>query len=152
MQSTKRCLRKIVRQSKLNYDKLLTVVIDVESIINSRLLSYVSSDDLEEPLTHSHFLTGRRLLSFPDWLCHGHDNDEDCVATHEHLTRRLKHLNTVLNQFCRKWHQEYLLELCEAHRCGKRSTDKLPISVGTIMLVHDDKPHGFWRTIRVLNC
>ena len=121
----------------------------MESIINSRPLSYVLSDDLEEPLTPSHFLTGRRLLSFPDRLCHGHDNNEDYVATHEHLTSRLKHLNTVLNQFWKKWRQEYLLELREAHRCGKKSTDKSPISVGTIVLVHDDKPRGFWRTARV---
>ena len=149
VQSTKRCLRKIVGRSRLNYDELLTVVIEVEAIINSRPLSYVSSDDLEEPLTPSHFLTGRRLLSFPDRLCHGHDNDEDYVTTHEGLTRRLKHLNTVLNQFRKKWHQEYLLELREGHRYGKRSTDKSPISVGTIVLVHDDKPRGFWRTARV---
>ena len=58
VQSTKRCLRKIVGQSGLNYDELLKVVTEVESIINSRPLSYISSDDLEEPLTPSHFLTG----------------------------------------------------------------------------------------------
>ena len=37
-----------------------------------------------------------------------------------------------------------LLQLHEAHRYGKRGTDKSPISVGTILLVHDDKPCGFW--------
>ena len=41
------------------------------------------------------------------------------------------------------------MELCGAHRYGKRSADKSPISVGTIVLVHDDKPRGFWRTARV---
>ena len=124
VKSTKRCLRKIVGRAKLNYDELLTAVTEVESIINSIPLSYISSEDLEEPITPSHFLTGRRLLSFPDRLCHQqHDpDDEDYVVTHEHFTRRLKHLNTVLNQFWKKWHQEYLLELCEAHRYGKKGT------------------------------
>ena len=103
VQSTKRCLRKIVGRARLNYDESLTVVTEVESIINSRSLSYISSDDLDEPLTPSHFLTRRWLLSFLGQLCHGHDNDdEDYVATHERLTRRLKHLNTVLNQFWKK--------------------------------------------------
>ena len=104
VKSTKRCLRKIVGRAKLNYDELLTAVTEVESIINSRPLSYISSEDLEEPITPSHFLTGRRLLSFPDRLCHQqHDpDDEDYVVTHEHFTRRLKHLNTVLNQFWKK--------------------------------------------------
>ena len=71
------------------------------------------------------------------------------IATDECLTKRLKHLNTVFNQFWKKWRQEYLLELREAHRYGKRNTDKSPIWVGTIVLVHDDKPHGFWKTARV---
>ena len=37
----------------------------------------------------------------------------------------------------------------EAHRYGKKGTDKSPISVGNIVLVHDDKPHGFWRLAKV---
>ena len=97
VKSIKRCLRKKVGRARLNYDELLTAMTEVESIINSRLLSYISSDDLEEPLTPSHFFTGRKILGFPDQLCHQHDtDDEDYAATHEHLTRRLKHLNTVL--------------------------------------------------------
>ena len=133
VKSTKRCLRKTVGQARLNYDELPTAVTEVESIINSRSLSYISSDDFEEPLTPSHFLTGRRILSFPDRLCHQHDtDDEDYGATHERLTRRLNHLNTVLNQFWKKWRQEYLLELREAHRYGKKGTNESPISVGNI--------------------
>ena len=151
VKSTKRCLRKIVGRAKLNYDELLTAVTEVESIINSRPPSYISSEDLEEPITPSHFLTGRRLLSFPDRLCHQqHDpDDEDYVVTHEHFTRRLKHLNTVLNQLWKKWHQEYLLELREAHRYGKKGTAISPISVGSIVLVHDEKPRRFWRLAKV---
>ena len=151
VKSAKRCLRKIVGRAKLNYDELLTAVTEVESIINSRTLSYISSEDLEEPITPSHFLTGRRLLRFPNRLCHQqHDpDDEDYVVTHEHFTRRLKHLNTVLNQFWKKWHQEYLLELREAHRYGRKGTAISPISVGSIVLVHDEKPRGFWRLAKV---
>ena len=151
VKSTKRCLRKIVGRAKLNYDELLTAVTEVESIINSRPLSYISSEDLVEPITPSHFLTGRRLLSFPDRLCHQqHDpDDEDYVVTHEHFTRRLKHLNSVLNQFWKKWHQEYLLELREAHRYRKKGTAISPISVGSIVLVHDEKPRRFWRLAKM---
>ena len=35
-------------------------------MLNSRPLTYVSSEDIEEPLTPSHLKTGRRLLSIPD--------------------------------------------------------------------------------------
>ena len=35
-------------------NKLLTALVEVEMIINSRPLSFVSADDFEEPLTPSH--------------------------------------------------------------------------------------------------
>ena len=58
VRSTKRCLKKMVGRSRLSLDELNTVLAEVEAIINSRPLSYISSDDLEEPLTPSHLLTG----------------------------------------------------------------------------------------------
>ena len=41
------------------------------------------------------------------------------------------------------------MEFCEAHRYGRKTTDKSPILVGAIVLVHDDKPCGFLRITRV---
>ena len=38
VRSTKRCLRKTIGQAKLSYDELLIAVMEVEAIINSRLL------------------------------------------------------------------------------------------------------------------
>ena len=63
---TKRCLKKMVGRARLTYEELNTVVIEVEAVINSRPLSYVTADDLDQPLTPAHLLTGRRLLSLPD--------------------------------------------------------------------------------------
>ena len=59
----------MISQAKFLYNELLTAVTEVEAVINSRLLLYVSADDLEEPLTPSHLLVGRRLLNLPDNLC-----------------------------------------------------------------------------------
>ena len=58
----------MIGQAKFSFNKLLTTVTEVEAIINSRPLSYVAPDDLEEPLTPSHLLVGRRVLSLPDIL------------------------------------------------------------------------------------
>ena len=38
--AVKRILRKILKKQKLNYDELLTFVIEVEGVINSRPLCY----------------------------------------------------------------------------------------------------------------
>jgi len=47
-------------------DKLLTALTEVEMILNSRPLSYVLTEDIVQPLTSSHVMTGQRLLSLPE--------------------------------------------------------------------------------------
>ena len=103
IRSTKRCLRKVIGKAKLNYDELLTVVTEVEMIINSRPLSYVTPDDLEEPLTPSHFLMGKKTMSIPDGISSDQDWDDDIQITNPELSRRMKHLNSVLNHFWKRW-------------------------------------------------
>ena len=63
---TKRCLKKMIERAKLSYDELVTAVIEVEAVINSRPLSYMVADDLEQSLTPAYLLVGQRLLSLPD--------------------------------------------------------------------------------------
>ena len=100
VKSTKRCLRKVVGRVKLYYDELQTVLVEIESVINSRPLTYISADDLDEPITPSHFLCGRRILSLPDGLSEDINSDEEfSLSTQPELTRRLKHLNAMINQF-----------------------------------------------------
>ena len=100
--STKRCLRKVIEQAKLTYDELLTAVVEAEAVINSRPLTYVSMDDLDEPLTPAHLLIGRRVLSLPDYIRCGCENDVAEVEP-ELLDKRVRHLNATLNQFWERW-------------------------------------------------
>ena len=146
IRSTKRCLRKVIGKAKLDYDELLTVVIEVEMIINSRPLSYVTPDDLKEPLTPSHFLTGKRTMSIPDGISTDQDQDwdDDIQITIPELSRRMRHLNSVLNHFWKRWKREYiyLLELRECHRYGSSGAQTTTIAAGDIVLVHDDVPRA----------
>uniref|UniRef100_A0A1X7TVP5 Uncharacterized protein n=1 Tax=Amphimedon queenslandica TaxID=400682 RepID=A0A1X7TVP5_AMPQE len=75
IQVLKCCLKKMVGHLKLTFKELLTNVTEVELILNSRHLTYLSPDDLEEPITPSHLMTGRRLLSLPDHLCYSASED-----------------------------------------------------------------------------
>ena len=76
VRSTKRCLRKALGRSKFSHDELLTALVEIEMVLNSRPLTYISVDDLEEPLTPSHLLVGRRLMYLPDnLLCTNHEVD-----------------------------------------------------------------------------
>ena len=78
------------------------------------------------------------------------NEDPDYEVTPTMLTKRLKHLSTVLDKFWRRWKSEYLLELRESHRYNSGNSTERSISVGDIVVVHnDDKPRGFWRLARV---
>ena len=152
VKSTKRCLKKMIDQAKLSLDELHTAVVEVESIINSRPLSYISSSDLEEPLTPSHLMVGRRILNLPDNLgCLLDPTDEEFTIDPTQLRKRAKYLSNTLNHFWKRWRSEYLVELRESHRQGNHNSSSQPsITTGDIVVVHDENlPRGFWRLGRV---
>ena len=115
IQNTKRCLRKTLRNAKLNYDELHTVLVEVEGTLNSRPLTYVSSDDPEEPLTPSHLMYGRRILSLPEVTGNGQASLDHTVSS-EDLPRRRKYLGLLLEHFWRHWNREYVTDLRNLHR------------------------------------
>ena len=92
----------MIRRSKVTLDQLQTLLVKVEPIINSRPLTYVSARDLEEPLTLSHLLMGRRVLSLPDNLEPASDvDDEEFInpLTSSQLKTRMNQLCSLLNHF-----------------------------------------------------
>ena len=55
VRSTKCCLRKMVGQANFTQDELLTAVVDIEAVINSRPLSYVRLQQISK--SHLPYLT-----------------------------------------------------------------------------------------------
>ena len=139
VKSVKRCLNKCLSKSKVTYEEMLTLLIEIEKIINNRPLTYVYNDLSEEPLTPSHLVNGRRL---------GHNFSEDIndpIELNEQLSK-------ILDHFWNRWSKDYLLELRENHRLkhNSKNTPNSNINVGDIVLVHDGKlPRSKWRVGRV---
>ena len=104
---------------------------------------------MEEPLTPSHLLLGRRVLSLPDHLGYLCDlEDEEFAVDPVQLTRRVRYLNNTLNHFWDRWRTEYLNELREAHGRYMSKTSQKPsyLSTGDIIIVHSEKlPRGLWK-------
>jgi len=130
----------------MTYDELLTAVTEAEMIINSRPLSYVSTEDIEEPLTPSHLLVGHRVLSLPD---PSRTCGEDSIdVSQETLSKRAKHLGKIMEQFWKWWRAEYLLLLRKYHCYSWASGQHLTQS--DIVLVHNHKHlRGFWKLARI---
>ena len=90
----------------------MTIVTEIEGIINCRPLTYIYNDNTEEVVTPSHLIYGRRLLSKL-----GIDKPNNFNA--ENLTGRMKYLHTLIQHYWNHWKLEYLNKLREYHRCGK---------------------------------
>ena len=71
VQVVKRSIRNFLSKSKLTYEELLTVICEIESVVNSRPLCCVYNDNIEEVITPSHLLLGRRVLTKLDGKQHG---------------------------------------------------------------------------------
>ena len=113
------------------YDGLLTVLAECEMILNSIPLTYIESETSEEPLTPSHLIIGYRVMNLPSIESDTSFEDE-FNPTKSQLHDRMRYLNVKLNHFWKRWRNEYLVELRNAHRHS-------PITHG----------HGVSREIRV---
>ena len=147
IRSVKRCLKRILKNAKLSYEELLTVVTEVECVLDSRPLTYVSSEDIEEPLTPSHLMTGRRLLSIPDEIA----VDEEETSEVSLLTRRQRYLLLLLSHFWNRWKREYVVELREHHRTKKGTFTGRSTQLGDIVTVMEEgkSNRGTWKLGKV---
>ena len=144
---TKRCLKKILRRALLSYEELLTVITEIEAILNSRPLTYLDAGDIGEPLTPSHLLMGRRILSIPEPTT----NQEGDESNHITLNRRERHISKLLTHFWRRWQTEYLLDLREHHNLSTKKTSVSAIEQGDIVTVYPEKilPKAKWQLGKV---
>ena len=125
----KNALRKILRKSKLTYEELETIIIEIEGVLNSRPLTYVDDSDLTEPLTPSHLMYGRNILNQTSSTIVNNNSDSP--------TNRIKHVSKLLDHFWKRFSSEYLCSLRERDRIQRRKNPRSKIvSVGDVVLVH----------------
>ena len=136
IRSMKRSLNRVVFRASLNYEELLTVVIQIEGIMNSRPLTYINAD-VEEILTPGHLIMGKRLLD------QNEDDFEDIISDKLNLTKRAKYMKAINDHYWSRWQKEYLLELRNTHiQNGDASTI---ISVGEVVIIHENAKRHWWR-------
>ena len=141
VQTVKRSLRKAVGRAVLRFDELNTLLIEIESVINSRPLTFVYSDSegVSYALTPAHLIYGRRLVTSPS------ENHFDVISTNESLTRRARNQKYLLNQFVNRWRKDYLLNLRE-FRAVKLRDQSSCVKVGDIVILKDDNVRRvFWK-------
>jgi len=139
VRSVKPCLTKTFGTARVDYEEFETTLVEVEGILNSRPLTYVT-EDIEEPLTPSSLCIGSRLLS--------PTRNPQVVSAQGNsatLSRRQRYLDTVLKHFWNRWRKEDLTELREHHR-GKKTPQTRVIKKGDVVCVHEEfTPLQSWK-------
>ena len=142
VRSVKGCLRKIIGKAVLKLEELSTLLVEVESIINCRPLTYLYDDQegISFALTPSHLIYGRRITSTPN------STHYEVMSTCVSLTKRMKYHQGLLEQFTNRWRKEYLLSLREHHSVKRREASRCHVKVGDVVLLYDDgTKRAFWK-------
>ena len=140
---TKTTLKKTLGNQLLTCNELVTLVTEVEAIVNERPITYLTSNlDEPEPLTPSMLLNGRSLMIMPHLKVAPDElTDPDFGKSGKMLNQRALHLDMVFQQLWSRWRNEYLPALRETHMynaSGNKGVSENNIKVGDVVLVHED--------------
>lgn len=139
IKSTKRGLSATLSHAGITDEELLTALVEVEGMLNSRPLLYCSSDPDDEPvLTPNHFLLGQMGGPLAPY------GTEELAYNPR---QRWRFVQDLMAQFWQRWTREYLPTLQPR---GKWLREKRDLVVDDVVLVADEKtPRGMWPLGRV---
>ena len=146
--SIKRCLKKILKNLRFNYEQLITLLAHIQAVINNRPLIFMYEEPGEDVLNPHHLLCGRTInLESYNTPYDGTVSDED----YTNINRIHEQLQATLNHVAKRWQNESLVELREHQRCSAKSNYENEIYEGDVVLIHDArKPRAQW-TIGVVD-
>lgn len=143
-------LRSCLSRSLWTADKLHTIIVEIERVINLRPITFVSQNaDEVKPLRPADFLmplTDRQFQPFID----GDDDDDNeyrpSPSRPDNLILIWEKMNQKIEKFYQKFQTDYLLALRERQIFRKQaSEDRLP-KIGELVLIQEDeKPRVYWQ-------
>jgi hypothetical protein len=118
---------------RLTDEVLRTLFCEVESIINGRPLTKVSSDATDvSALTPNHLLLLRQ----------GPDAPSGLFSSADMFRRRWRYIQHLANQFWSRWMKEYIPELQKRHKWCRSSRS---VQLNDLVLLCDEStPRGLW--------
>ena len=122
VRSAKVALKVMLRGASLNDESFISVMTEVEALLNARPLTHVPVDPVEpEALTPNHFLLGRVSANLSPLSV---AEEGSC------LKRRWKFVEALTNQFWRRWLKEYIPDLACRNKWVEPARD-LEVDDGT---------------------
>ncbi|XP_062701721.1 uncharacterized protein LOC134285252 [Aedes albopictus] len=138
VKSVKHHLR-VVGSQKLTFEEMSTVLVQIESVLNSRPLTPCSDDPNDlTAVTPAHFLVGRQMQSIPE---PSYTNMKLSTLTRWQLVQATQ------QHFWKRWLAEYLPELQKRQKWFKTTQ----IKPGALVLINDpNAPPMQWQLGRII--
>ncbi|XP_077972010.1 uncharacterized protein LOC144427151 isoform X1 [Styela clava] len=125
----------------ITHEKLETLLVEVESILNSRPITPVIMDhSADEPLTPNHLL----LVGSSPNVSPGVFTKRDC-----YVRQRWRQVQYLADEFWRRWIKEYLPTITQRSKWMK-GRDNFKVD-DMVLLVDESIPRGRWTVGRVIN-
>ena len=140
IRSAKRAVNAVLGNADVKDEELLTVFTGVESLMNSRPLTQLSSDPNDEPvLTPNHFLVGHMG---------GELAPENVDTTKFNPRRRWRRVQELIRHVWKRWMKEYLTSISARKKWYERERN---VNKGEVVLVIDtDMPRRQWTIGRIV--
>ena len=140
IRSVRRILNALTQMQTLTEECLVTLMTEVEGILNSRpLVPLMLHDSEEEPLTPNHLLLLRGNPNLPPGTF-----DTNSCYTRRHWAQ----VQFLANQFWRRWAKEFLPNLLQRQKWFNRNRN---FEVGDVVLLVEDMQHrSNWLVGRVI--
>lgn len=139
VKQVKHHLKRVTSMAHLDYEEMVTFLVQVEALLNSRPLTPISSDPSDlTPLTPAHFLIGRTLTMIPAPLV------QDSPI---HTLTRYQRIEALKAHFWNRYYKEFISELQVRNKWRR---DGGQLKLGEMVLVKDDRlPPSRWLLGRV---
>ena len=132
---TKRCLRKILGRSRINYNETLTILKEIQNVLNNRPITFLDTDDVIDPLTPNKLVYGRSIDMSNN---KAGDNSDILEPNSMQLTNQFDNVQSILKQFWKLWSNEYLISLRERHKRTTRLDTREEPNAGDVVIIKED--------------
>ena len=132
----KRSFHKTIGNGILKFEELEEVVLDIETALNNRPLSYIE-DDVELPVLMPQSLMHINPSYIPE-LKTRHIEDED-------LQKKAKFLKKCKESMWKCWSKEYVRGLREQHRRKVNKAGQSPQVGETVIIKEEEKNRNKWK-------
>ncbi|XP_065084798.1 uncharacterized protein LOC135707008 [Ochlerotatus camptorhynchus] len=134
-------LRRVIGNAFLPREIFSTILAQVESCLNSRPITPLSSDPNDlQALTPGHFLIGRPLDALPD---------PDYTSLPENRLRLWERAQRHTQHFWQRWHREYLTTLQQRYKWSSVTRN---LAVGSMVMIQEESlPVLKWSLGRVVD-